>query len=63
MKTWFFSECPYPDLPDPESYDSIRVSLPNSLYDPRRGAELYDVYLDLWQAADELGLNMPMSSA
>ncbi|HCB05112.1 MAG TPA: LLM class flavin-dependent oxidoreductase [Nocardioides sp.] len=58
MKTWFFSECPYPDLPDPESYDSIRVSLPNSLYDPRRGAELYDVYLDLWQAADELGLNI-----
>ena len=58
MKTWYFSECPYPNLPDPSTYDSIRVSLPNALYDPTVGAGLYDVYLDLWQQADEQGLDV-----
>jgi alkanesulfonate monooxygenase SsuD/methylene tetrahydromethanopterin reductase-like flavin-dependent oxidoreductase (luciferase family) len=58
MKTWYFSECPYPHLPDPDSYDSIRVWLPNKHYDPTVGAGLYDMYLDLWQQADELGLNV-----
>jgi alkanesulfonate monooxygenase SsuD/methylene tetrahydromethanopterin reductase-like flavin-dependent oxidoreductase (luciferase family) len=58
VKTWYFSECPYPNLPDPSTYDSIRVSLPNKLYDPAVGASLYDMYLDLWQQADEQGLNV-----
>src|SRR5260370_34510956 len=58
MKTWYFSECPYPNLPDPSTYDSIRVSLPNELYDPAVGAGLYDLYLDLWQQADERGLDV-----
>jgi alkanesulfonate monooxygenase SsuD/methylene tetrahydromethanopterin reductase-like flavin-dependent oxidoreductase (luciferase family) len=58
MKTWYFSECPYPTLPDADEYDSIRVSLPSSYYDPTEGARLYSMYLDLWQAADDLGLNV-----
>jgi alkanesulfonate monooxygenase SsuD/methylene tetrahydromethanopterin reductase-like flavin-dependent oxidoreductase (luciferase family) len=58
VKTWYFSECPYPALPDPDTYDSIRVWLPSRNYDPRIGAGLYDMYLDLWQQADEVGLNV-----
>jgi alkanesulfonate monooxygenase SsuD/methylene tetrahydromethanopterin reductase-like flavin-dependent oxidoreductase (luciferase family) len=58
MKTWYFSECPYPALPDASTYESVRVSLPNKHYDPLVGAGLYDMYLDLWQQADELGLNV-----
>jgi alkanesulfonate monooxygenase SsuD/methylene tetrahydromethanopterin reductase-like flavin-dependent oxidoreductase (luciferase family) len=58
LKTWYFSECPYPALPDQSTYDSIRVSLPSQIYDPAIGADLYDMYIDLWQQADELGLNV-----
>jgi alkanesulfonate monooxygenase SsuD/methylene tetrahydromethanopterin reductase-like flavin-dependent oxidoreductase (luciferase family) len=58
MQTWYFSECPYPALPDPDTYDSIRVWLPSRNYDPQVGAGLYDMYLDLWQQADEVGLNV-----
>ena len=55
MKTWFFTEDAYPNLPDDESYESIRVNLPNKHFDPVLGAELYNMYLDIWGAADEMG--------
>ncbi|MFF3569297.1 LLM class flavin-dependent oxidoreductase [Nocardia jiangxiensis] len=58
MEFWHFSESPYPYLPDVDEIDSIRVSLPNRLYDPAKGADLYNRYLDDWQLADELGLNV-----
>ena len=34
---WHFSETAYPFLPPADSYPSIRVSLPNRIYDPREG--------------------------
>ncbi len=52
MKTWFFTEDAYPNLPDAESYESIRVNLPNKHFDPVFGADLYNMYLDMWGAAD-----------
>lgn len=58
MLAWYFSECPYPFLPDPVTYESIRVSLPNRHYDPRLGAELYNQRLDEWKLADAEGLNL-----
>jgi alkanesulfonate monooxygenase SsuD/methylene tetrahydromethanopterin reductase-like flavin-dependent oxidoreductase (luciferase family) len=58
MKTWFFTEDAYPYLPDPETYESIRVNLPNQNFDPEKGADLYHMYLDMWCAADELGLEI-----
>ncbi|MDX3907975.1 MAG: LLM class flavin-dependent oxidoreductase [Pigmentiphaga sp.] len=61
MKTWFFNECPYPYLPDPASYESIRVTLPNGHYDPRIGADLYHMYLDLWLEAEDLGLDLMLN--
>lgn len=58
MRTWFFTEDAYPDLPDAETYESIRVNLPNKHFDPKRGADLYHMYLDMWCAADEMGLEI-----
>ena len=42
-----------PVSPRSGDYDSIRVSLPKRLYDPKIGAELYHRYFDEWQLADE----------
>ena len=58
MKTWFFTEDAYPYLPDPAEYESIRVNLPNRNYDPAKGADLYHMYLDMWLAAEEHGLEI-----
>jgi alkanesulfonate monooxygenase SsuD/methylene tetrahydromethanopterin reductase-like flavin-dependent oxidoreductase (luciferase family) len=58
VRVWHFSEMPYPFLPDPSSYDSIRITLPNANYDPAIGADLYNRYLDEWMLADELGLDI-----
>ncbi len=57
MRFFFFHLMPYADL-DPD-YDrehrSAWVTLPNGLYDPVRGADLYDRYLDELEYAAELG--------
>ena len=37
MKAWHFSENAYPYLPPADEYESIRVSLPNRIYDPGEG--------------------------
>jgi alkanesulfonate monooxygenase SsuD/methylene tetrahydromethanopterin reductase-like flavin-dependent oxidoreductase (luciferase family) len=58
MRAWYFSENAYPYLPDPSTYESIRVTLPNRYYDPKIGAELYHRYLDEWQYAEEMGLDL-----
>ena len=58
MRTWFFTEDAYPNLPDAETYESIRVNLPNKHFDPDTGADLYHMYLDMWCAADEMGLDI-----
>ena len=61
MKTWFFTEDAYPNLPDDESYESIRVNLPNKHFDPALGSDLYNMYLDMWGAADEMGLEIMLN--
>ena len=58
MQSWFFTEDAYPYLPEASTYESIRVNLSNKYYDPDKGADLYHMYLDLWCAADELGLEV-----
>lgn len=61
MKLWYFSETAYPHLPDPESYESIRVTLPNSHMDPRKAADLWHRYIDEWQLAESLGFGLMMN--
>jgi alkanesulfonate monooxygenase SsuD/methylene tetrahydromethanopterin reductase-like flavin-dependent oxidoreductase (luciferase family) len=61
MQAWFFTEDAYPYLPEADTYESIRVNLPNQYYDPAKGADLYHMYLDLWCAADEMGLEVMLN--
>jgi alkanesulfonate monooxygenase SsuD/methylene tetrahydromethanopterin reductase-like flavin-dependent oxidoreductase (luciferase family) len=60
MEFFAFTEMPYPDVPE-EYWNSARVTLPNGLYDPKRGHEQYNRYLDLHEYADELGLNIMLN--
>ena len=58
MRTYWFTEDAYPDLPPQDEFESIRVNLPNSNFDPKRGNELYNWYLDLWCMAESYGLDI-----
>ena len=50
---------PYPYLSDDfeSRYDSVWVDLPNEIYDPVKGHELYQSYLDQLEYAEELGFD------
>jgi alkanesulfonate monooxygenase SsuD/methylene tetrahydromethanopterin reductase-like flavin-dependent oxidoreductase (luciferase family) len=61
MKSWWFTEDCYPHLPDEESYRSIRVDLPNEHCEPEVAHDLYNRYLDLWCACDEIGLGIMLN--
>jgi alkanesulfonate monooxygenase SsuD/methylene tetrahydromethanopterin reductase-like flavin-dependent oxidoreductase (luciferase family) len=61
LKTWFFTEDCYPDLPPQDTYKSIRVDLPNQFCDPENASRLYNQYLDIWCAADEMGLEIMLN--
>jgi alkanesulfonate monooxygenase SsuD/methylene tetrahydromethanopterin reductase-like flavin-dependent oxidoreductase (luciferase family) len=57
MKFTWFNLMPWPHLPDDfrEKYRSVWVDIPSSLYDPVKGHELYNVYLDELEYAEQLG--------
>ncbi len=57
MKVWHFSEMAYHPA-WPQLGDSYRVVVPNRLFDPKIGADLYHRYLDEWALCDELGINI-----
>jgi hypothetical protein len=61
MRAWHFSENAYPDLPPAESYPSIRVSLPNRIYDPEKGAALYDRFIEEWLIAEDEGVEIMLN--
>ena len=61
MRAWHFSENAYPYLPPADEYESIRVSLPNRLYDPRKGAALYDRYIEEWLVAEDEGMEIMLN--
>ena len=56
---YFFHLMPWPYLPDDfdEQYDSAWVTVPNRLYDPVRGHDLYNRYLDELEYAEALGFD------
>lgn len=53
----YFHLMPWPYLPADfdEKYKSAWVTLPNSLYDPQKGHELYNRYFDEIERADKFG--------
>ena len=59
MKVFFFHLMPYGplDLDYDKKYDSAWVTLPNSMYDPKVGHQLYNRYLDELEYADALGFD------
>jgi alkanesulfonate monooxygenase SsuD/methylene tetrahydromethanopterin reductase-like flavin-dependent oxidoreductase (luciferase family) len=59
MKCHFFHLMPYADLPDDfrEKYRSVWVDVPSHLYDPARGHELYNEYLDELEYAAAAGFD------
>jgi hypothetical protein len=61
MRAWHFSENAYPFLPPAETYESIRVNLPNRNYDPHKGAALYDRFIEEWQIAEEEGVEIMLN--
>jgi len=61
MKVWHFTEMPYPYLPPLDEVSTMWVSLPNRIFDPKIGADLYERYLDEYLIADELGFNLMLN--
>jgi alkanesulfonate monooxygenase SsuD/methylene tetrahydromethanopterin reductase-like flavin-dependent oxidoreductase (luciferase family) len=57
MQVYHFSENPYPQAWDADPV-SLRITLPNSHFDPKIGADLLNRYLDEWALCDELGMNI-----
>ena len=57
MKSYFFHLMPWTDYPEDfdEKYESSWVTFPNTFYDPVKGADLYNRYLDELEYADTLG--------
>jgi alkanesulfonate monooxygenase SsuD/methylene tetrahydromethanopterin reductase-like flavin-dependent oxidoreductase (luciferase family) len=58
MRTYVFTEMPYPYIPPEDTFDSVRVTFPSDNYDPELGSQLYKKYYDLYRYADELGLDI-----
>ena len=61
MRAWHFSETAWPHLPPDDQIDSIRVTLPNRVYDPKIGAELWDQYLADWLVAEDEGMDIMLN--
>jgi alkanesulfonate monooxygenase SsuD/methylene tetrahydromethanopterin reductase-like flavin-dependent oxidoreductase (luciferase family) len=61
MDAYHFTEMPYPDIPPHDQISSMRVNLPNKHFDPVKGKDLYNRYLDEYVIADELGLDIMLN--
>jgi alkanesulfonate monooxygenase SsuD/methylene tetrahydromethanopterin reductase-like flavin-dependent oxidoreductase (luciferase family) len=58
FRAWAFTEMPYPYIPPEATFDSARVTLPNQVYDPELGYQLYQKYFDIYRRAGEVGLDI-----
>jgi alkanesulfonate monooxygenase SsuD/methylene tetrahydromethanopterin reductase-like flavin-dependent oxidoreductase (luciferase family) len=59
VQYFFFHLMPWPYLPNhfDEKYDSAWVWLSNALYDPAKGQQLYQEYINTLAYAEELGFD------
>jgi alkanesulfonate monooxygenase SsuD/methylene tetrahydromethanopterin reductase-like flavin-dependent oxidoreductase (luciferase family) len=59
MQFFYFHLMPWPHLPRDfdRRYESAWVTLPNRIYDPKRGHHLYNEYLDELEYAERLGFD------
>jgi alkanesulfonate monooxygenase SsuD/methylene tetrahydromethanopterin reductase-like flavin-dependent oxidoreductase (luciferase family) len=63
VRAYYFTEMPYPYVPVEveERLQSSRIIVPNAYCDPHTMADLYDRYLDEYEYADELGLDIMLN--
>jgi alkanesulfonate monooxygenase SsuD/methylene tetrahydromethanopterin reductase-like flavin-dependent oxidoreductase (luciferase family) len=63
MKAYHFTEMPYPFVPEEVERElrSSRVVVPSRYCDPVKMADLYEQYLDDYEYADELGLDLMLN--
>ena len=63
MRAYFFSDMAYPYVPESvvDELRSARVNVPNAYCDPVVVAALYDQYLEEFEYAAELGLDLALS--
>ncbi|MEE2982802.1 MAG: LLM class flavin-dependent oxidoreductase [Pseudomonadota bacterium] len=57
LRFYFFHLMPYPYIPPTEEFDSTWVSLSNKYYDPQRGRNLYNDYIDQLVSAEKFGFD------
>ncbi|MBX5437197.1 MAG: LLM class flavin-dependent oxidoreductase [Alicyclobacillaceae bacterium] len=59
MKIAYMNLMPYRDLPKDfnQKYESVWVTLPNAMFDPWKGHEMYNEYLDGYEYAIDLGFD------
>ena len=59
MKFVWFNLQPWPYLPEDfrQTYRSVWVDIPNTLFDPEKGHELYNTYLDQLEFAESVGFD------
>ncbi|MEO8695275.1 MAG: LLM class flavin-dependent oxidoreductase [Acidimicrobiales bacterium] len=60
MRAFVFTEMQFPFV-DEDAHESVRVTLPNKIYDPKVGHELYKRYFDLYERADRYGLDIMLN--
>jgi alkanesulfonate monooxygenase SsuD/methylene tetrahydromethanopterin reductase-like flavin-dependent oxidoreductase (luciferase family) len=59
MDVYYFTEMPYAEFPESEAeqYPSMRLTFPNTYFDPRTAQELFRRYFDEYQYAEEVGFD------
>jgi alkanesulfonate monooxygenase SsuD/methylene tetrahydromethanopterin reductase-like flavin-dependent oxidoreductase (luciferase family) len=59
MDVYYFTEMPYAAFPEAEAakFPSMRLTFPNTYFDPGKASELFRRYLDEYQYAEEVGFD------
>ena len=59
MDVYYFTEMPYAEFPESEAekYPSMRLTFPNTYFDPGKAHDLFKRYLDEYQYAEEVGFD------
>ena len=59
MDVYYFTEFPYAEFPESEAekYPSMRLTFPNTYFDPKTAHDLFKRYLDEYQYAEDVGFD------
>ena len=59
VDVYYFTEMPYAEFPESEAenYPSMRLTFPNTYFDPQKANYLFKRYLDEYQYAEEVGFD------